>query len=189
MKSELHFDTTITLTDLYPNVSAFETAERSSNGSVRAHPEPVSAFDVPGALQGIRTLFTAFHHFRPVDAKRILVDACAKRRAIAIFEPFERSLKMALIMGLAGPPMMMFRTAKIGRMSFRRFALTYLLPLAPAIATWDGVVSSLRSYTVAELRELASSAGSGDYEWVAGAVPYATSFGPLTLTYLVGVPT
>lgn len=189
MASELGFGTAITLTDLYPNHLAFGKAERGSNGTVRAWREPVSAFDVPDDLRGIRTLFTAFHHFRPADAARILVDARVKRRGIAIFEPFERTRRMALILGVGTPLVSMIRTPKLGPMSLARFALTYLLPIAPAIATWDGIVSALRSYTVPELDEMASSAGSEDYRWEAGQVPYATSVGPLALTYLVGVPT
>ena len=96
---------------------------------------------------------------------------------------------MALIAGLTGPFIAMLRTPKIGPMSFSRFTLTYLLPVAPAVVAWDGVVSSLRSYTVAELREMASSVGSDDYEWEAGQVSYPTSFAHFSFTYLIGVPT
>jgi hypothetical protein len=148
----------------------------------------VSAFDVPSSLRGIRTLFTAFHHFRPGDAVRILADARAKRQAVAIFEPFERSIKMALLLGLLGPPIMLYRTPKVGPMSIGRFALTFLLPLAPAIAAWDGFVSSLRSYSVAELQEMAAAAGSDGFAWDTGRVTYDTEYGPMALTYLVGVP-
>lgn len=188
MESDLKFETSVTLTDLYPNLAAFEAIERDSRGRVRICRESVSAFDVPPALGGIRTLFTAFHHFRPADATLILRDARVKRRAIAIFEPFERSLRLALVLGLAGVPALIWRTPKIGPMSWRRFTLTYVLPLAPAIGAWDGVVSTFRSYTVNELRALAASAGSDDYSWEAGQVPLPTALGSFALTYLIGVP-
>ncbi len=188
MRAESNYPTTVTLTDLYPNVAAFERAERESNGSICAHPGPVSAFDVPPTLVGIRTLFTAFHHFRPDDARRILLDARLKRCGIAIFEPFERSPRIARILGLAGIARGLLLTPEVGRMSFGRFVLTYLLPVAPVVLAWDGVVSALRSYTVAELRELADSVGGDDFVWEAGQVPVATPVGPMPLTYLVGLP-
>lgn len=97
-------------------------------------------------------------------------DARSKRRAIAIFEPFERTLEMALLLGIVGPPGMMFRTHKIGPLTWPRYVVSYVLPIAPLIATWDGVVSTLRAYTVEELRELAVAAGSSGYAWEAGRV-------------------
>jgi hypothetical protein len=186
MQAELGFETGSTLTDLYPNAAAF--AAIASSGRARPWHEPVSAFDMPPTLTGIRTLFTAFHHFRPEDAIRILADARSKRRAIAIFEPFERTLRMTLLLGIVGPPGMVFRTHKIGPLTWPRFVLSYVLPIAPLIATWDGVVSTLRAYTVEELRELAVAAGSSGYAWEAGRVTYDSSCGVMALTYLIGVP-
>lgn len=188
LKTEMNFETAVTLTDLYPNAAAFEHAESSSGGKVRSHSEPVSALDVPAHLTGVRTLFTAFHHFRPDEATRILMDARVKRRAITIFEPFERSLVMACLLGIAGILCGLFFTPKLGRMSLSRFALTYLAPVAPMVTAWDGVVSALRSYTVSELLELASHAGDCDFIWEAGQVPVPTPIGSLPLTYLVGLP-
>lgn len=188
LRTEMGVDATITLTDLYPNVAAFRRAQALSNGRVRACFEPVSAFDVPAPLKGLRTLFTAFHHFRPADARRVLQDAVAKGQGIAILEPFERSLGIACLLGLAGIIRGLTLTPRLGRMTPGRFALTYLLPIAPAIVAWDGVVSSLRSYTVAELRSLASSVSPAGFTWEAGQVPVATPDGPISLTYLVGLP-
>jgi len=187
LHEEMNFETTVILTDLYPNVTAFEQAELSSKGDVKIYREPLSAFDVPPSLTGMRTLFTAFHHFRPSDAKRILIDARAKRRGIAIFEPFNRSFRMAYNMGIGGIKRGFLLTPKVGRMSFKRFSAAYLLPVAPMIFAWDGVVSSLRSYTVPELRNLASFAEADDFIWEAGQVP-TTPDGSMPLTYLVGLP-
>jgi len=189
MRTESNFPTMVTLTDLYPNLAAFERAERESDGSVGAHRGPVSAYDVPPELGGIRTLFTAFHHFRPDDARRILLDARSKRCGIAIFEPFERSFRMARILGIAGIARGLLLTPKVGRMSIGRFVLTYVVPVGPAVVAWDGVVSALRSYTVPELRDLAASVEGDDFAWEAGQVPVATPVGPMPLTYLVGLPT
>jgi hypothetical protein len=202
----MSFETTVTLTDLYPNIAAFEEAESNQNGGIRACREPVSAFDVPPDLDGIRTLFTAFHHFRPADARRILQDAASKRRGIAVFEPFERTLRMAASLGIASIVLSPLLTPGIGRMSLGRFVLTYLVPLAPAVAAWDGFVSSLRSYTVPELRDLAASVSAEGFTWEAGQMDLAASVSAegftweagqmpvsilrmqMPLTYLIGLP-
>lgn len=113
-------------------------------------------------------MFTEFHHFHQEDARRILLDARTKRRGIAIFEPFERSLRMARILGLAGIVRGLLFTPRVGRMSAARFVVTYTVP---------------------ELRDLAGSVGGDDFAWEAGQVPVVTPVGPMPLTYLVGHPT
>jgi hypothetical protein len=188
LQADMHFAATVTLTDLYPNVAAFRRAQASSNGNVRACFESVSAFDVPSHLGGLRTLFTAFHHFHPADARRVLQDAVAKEQGIAVFEPFDRSLRMAAFLGWAGIVRGLALTPRLGPMTPGRFVLTYLLPVAPAVVAWDGVVSSLRSYTVSELRGLAASVMADHFTWDAGQIRVTTPGGAISLTYLVGLP-
>src|SRR5262245_9719783 len=55
-----------------------------------------------------------------------------------------------------------------------------------AIVLWDGVVSCLRTYSPAELRELTNGLGAGDYLWESGEEKYARSLIPVT--YLIGYP-
>ena len=42
--------------------------------------------NVPESLNGFRTLFSSFHHFRPEQARAILANAMEKKQAIAVFE-------------------------------------------------------------------------------------------------------
>ena len=72
----------VTLTDKYPNLKTFESIRSASNGLIDYARESIDARDVPAALAGMRTLFTAFHHFKDEDARAILGDAFAKRRCI-----------------------------------------------------------------------------------------------------------
>jgi hypothetical protein len=76
----------VELSDLFPNVRAFKAQQERSGGRLDYREEPVDVTDVPAALDGVRTLFNAFHHFPPETAASILEDAVRKRRAIAIFE-------------------------------------------------------------------------------------------------------
>jgi hypothetical protein len=47
---------------------------------------------------GVRTMFSAFHHFLPDAAKAILKDAFDRRRAICIFESGSGTLSAAVAM-------------------------------------------------------------------------------------------
>src|ERR1043166_1308225 len=51
----------------------------------------VDARAVPPELDGFRTIFTAFHHFRPAEARAILADAVARKQGIGIFEIARRA--------------------------------------------------------------------------------------------------
>jgi hypothetical protein len=177
----------ILLTDLYPNREVMGAIERSSRGAVRCRYEPVSACDVPAELGGVRTMFNAFHHFAPTDARRVLEDAVCKRAPFASFELLARS---ALVVALA--PLAIFIralviTPRIGRMTAARLALTYLIPAAPFVAAWDGAVSCMRMYTVDELRELTRGLGGDAYSWEAGEIALSSRMLP-PITYLIGMP-
>ncbi|MFK7798225.1 MAG: hypothetical protein AB8E82_12280 [Aureispira sp.] len=80
----------IVLTDYYPNLAAFERTRQLAN-NVEYIPNAVDVRKVPDYLQGFRTQFLSFHHFRPVDAQKILQNAVDKRASIGIFEGQDRS--------------------------------------------------------------------------------------------------
>lgn len=174
---------TATLTDLFPNLPAFERAASESNGAIDYIGTAVDARAVPRNLTGLRTLFNGFHHFRPADATAILADAVRANEPIAIFEFSRRSLGTVIPI-LLMPLFVWLSTPFMRPMTWRRVLFTYPLPLVPLTCLWDGMVSQLRAYTIDELRDLGRAAGSMD--WRAGAVPIARGSG--RLTYLVGAP-
>jgi hypothetical protein len=171
-----------TLTDLFPNAPAFKEIAEASGGLISYQPEPVDARRVPLPLTGLRTIFNGFHHFEPADAKAVLHAAAAARQPIAIFEMSERSIRTLpvvltpLFVWLVTPWMRPFR--------WSRLLWTYPLPLVPLTCLWDGIVSQLRAYTPAELREMCR--GSAPMTWEAGQIPVAKGRG--RLTYLIGFP-
>jgi hypothetical protein len=83
-------DVTVCLTDKYPNTAALAKVAEKVPG-VRFETDSVSAVEVPERLTGFRTVFTAFHHFRPADARAILASAVRDRQGIAIFEAASRT--------------------------------------------------------------------------------------------------
>ncbi len=187
LAAKMAFPVYVTLTDLYPNVSAFRRIEAESGGRVRCRYDSISVLDVPPDLRGIRTLFTALHHFRPPDARRILEDAVAKGVGVAVFEPLERTSRVVFLVGLASVIQSLVLTPKIGNVSLARFLLTYVFPLCPMIAAWDSVVSALRTYSIEELRNLTKGLDRG-FSWEIQRIEVPTRFGPMPLTYLIGLP-
>ena len=176
----------VVLSDLYPNVEALGRVREETDGRVRFHPDGVDATNVPVELDGVRTMFNAFHHFPPHLAQRILADAVAKRRAIAIFEGGGRRA-----LGLVGIPLQIpllaLFTPFVRPFRWSRIALTYLLPLIPALVVFDGTMSFLRLYLEEDLRELIRSVpGHDTYEWEIGSERVAGL--PIGPQYLVGTP-
>jgi len=170
-----HVGVPILLTDLYPHTNGVS--------SCPFHPEPVDARAVPEGLDGFRTLFTSFHHFRPEEARAILTDAVQRRQGIAIFEaarraPWELAVVAFTWLGalLAAPFIRPWR--------WSRLFWNYLPPVLPLLGTFDGIVSCLRAYSSAELAELVR--GLDSYEWEIGEMRGGWS--PLRGTYLLGVP-
>lgn len=176
----------VLLTDRYPNPAALAglPAAALRSGRLRYHPGPVDVLAPPPELDGLRTLFTALHHFPPPAASAILADAVRRRAPIAVFEATQRTLASALAT-LASPLIVLLVTPFIRPFRWSRLLLTYLLPAVPLMVLWDGLVSCLRSYTVAELRALAAAApGSASYEWQIGVA----RGGAAPIIYLIGLP-
>jgi hypothetical protein len=169
-----------TMTDLFPNLAAFEKIAAASGGLVSYEREPVDARRVPPRLAGLRTIFNGFHHFRPADAKAVLHAAANARQPIAIFEMSERSVRTLPV--LLTPLFVWIATPFMRPFTFARFFWTYLIPLVPFTCLWDGIVSQLRAYTVEELLGLTD--GSAPMRWEAGQIPIAKGRG--RMTYLIG---
>ena len=176
----------VCLTDKYPNIEAFGRSSQLTSQAITHHPESVDARRVPDELTGFRTMFTAFHHFRPEQARAVLGDAVLQRRGIAIFEATQRSA-LALLLTLLAPLMVLIMTPLIRPFRWSRLLWTYLIPLVPLVTLFDGLVSCFRTYTVQELHDLTTGLGTNDYLWDIGMLKGKST--PIPITYLIGVPT
>jgi hypothetical protein len=183
VEARLGYGPTVVLTDLFPNRAAFARAAERSAVPILAEPEPIDARHVPERLDGVRTVFDAFHHFRPEDARGILRDAAERRRPILIVEATERSVPALLGMLLFVPLLVLVLTPLVRPLSGWRLLLTYVLPLAPLLILFDGLVSCLRSYTETELRALTHGLETETYRFYIGRK--ATRGG--RLTYVLGI--
>jgi hypothetical protein len=173
------FDITVMLTDLYPDTQC----PRRTDPAIRYWPVPVDAAAVPPEFTGIRTLFAAFHHFRPVQARRILQDALQARRSICVFEATSRS-PLPIATTLLIPLLVLLLTPRVRPLSWQQFLFTYLVPILPLLIFWDGLVSQLRTYSTAELTEMTSHLPAQDYRWEIGTLHAAGL--PVGVPYLIG---
>jgi hypothetical protein len=169
----------VTLTDKHPNLAACKRIGGLGLEQLSYVPEAVDATAVPAALSGFRTIFTAFHHFRPDQARAVIADAVAKRQPIGIFEFTSRTAKTSLAM-LSSPLGVWLLTPR-RHTSWQVLVFTYMIPVIPVIVAIDGIVSCLRTYTVDELRSMATAP---DYEWHTGLEKGHNS----SVTYLIGIP-
>ncbi len=175
----------IYLTDLHQNVAASQRAQALSSGKIKCYPEAVNALRVPPELVGFRTLFTSFHHFKPAEARAILRDAVASRSGIGIFEGTQR--RPSAMLGMLLTPLLVWLVTPLLRpFSWARLLWTYLLPVVPLVALFDGLVSCWRTYTVAELTEFTAELSRSGYEWEVGEAQAKGWRAPVT--YLIGYP-
>lgn len=172
------------LTDKYPNLDALRRARSRGGDRLHFHAEPVDAMRMPPELDGFRTMFTAFHHFPPAAARAILHDAVRNRQGIGIFETTQRSVRSVLATALS-PLLVLLATPWIRPFRWSRLFWTYVVPVVPLVVLFDGIVSCLRTYSVAELEELVDGLGAGEYVWQAGV---AAGRVPVPITYLIGSP-
>src|SRR3954447_23013510 len=79
-----------TLTDKYPNLPAFRYLSALHPSGILYLANSVDATEVPRDLEGLRTMFNAFHHFAPQSARRVLRCGVEAGQPIGICEIPER---------------------------------------------------------------------------------------------------
>jgi hypothetical protein len=172
------------LTDLYPNAAGLR-ALAGASPRIRFEEKPVDATAVPRELDGFRTLFNAFHHFRPEQARRILADAAAARQPIAVFELVSRQ-PFVLASMLFAPLLAAISMFLLRPLRWDWIALSWLVPVIPLFVLWDGFVSCLRVYSPEELEGLVQGLGAPDYRWEIGRIRLGAA--PAHASYLIGMP-
>ena len=188
-------DATLVLTDRFPSASAAARVAARADAGLRYHDGPVDAFAVPAELRGVRTMYSALHHFRPADVQRLIADAVAARAPLAFFDvaaaPALRKVPGFLVPLAMIPNLILlfvltlFLVPLVRPVRASRLFFTYLVPLIPLVYAWDGTVSALRAYRADEVLALARAVpGADGYEWEAGTA----GKGPRAVLYLTGRP-
>ncbi len=178
----------VTLTDLYPNLTAAARINAQVGTGVRYQMTPVDAGDVGREMTGVRTMICSLHHMPPDVAKRILGDAFQKKQPLVILEISDNSppiflwwlaIPFGVISALLLTPFV--RPLSVGQIIF-----TYVIPILPLLIAWDGAVSNARTYTSRDLQELIRDLHAPDYQWEVGGLK-KTGY-PGAMQYLLGLP-
>jgi len=173
------------MSDKYPNIEPYELLKNNSTGGLDYLKESVDVMHVPNYLKGIRTLFSAFHHFRPKQAKEILKDALQNNTPICIFEGAGKTVLDFFGILIFTPIIFFFITPFIKPFKLSRILFTYLIPIVPITTVWDGLVSILRMHTPVDMLKMANEINAPGYVWKADEIK--GKFGN-SVMYLVGYP-
>jgi hypothetical protein len=148
------------LTDLHPRPELWARLARdpAHAGAIDFVDAPVDATRVPEALAAgrARAVINVLHHFPPPVVAALLADAARSSRGIFVAECFDRDPAGFLSMTVPGLPALLANPVLSERDRWAKVVLTWLTPAAVLISLWDGLVSTLRIHTPAELAALAA---------------------------------
>ncbi len=172
------------LTDIVPRIKTWQyLSQHTTNLSYAA--DPVDATNVPLQLKGFRTIFSGIHHFDPAGVQKILSNATKAGEGIAIFDGGDKNVWMVLLILVIHPLAVLVLTPFIAPFRWSRIFFTYLVPLIPAGAVWDGIISIRNLYNSDQLMNFAAKVDFQNYIWKWGKV--RNRFG-LGITFLIGIP-
>src|SRR4051794_4964770 len=80
------------LTDKFPNIETYKHLQNKSSGKINFDSRSIDATNVPADLKGVRTMFSAVHHFQPTQVKSVLKNAVDNNAPIAIFDGGDKSV-------------------------------------------------------------------------------------------------
>jgi len=179
-------DVSFTLTDLYPNLDAANEIARTGTPGLTYRTTPVDATQLGSELAGARTMDCSLHHMRPQLARKILADAQHSRQPFCAYEISDNS-PPAWLWWLAIPVnflVVLLLTPFVRPFRWQQFVFTYLIPLLPLFIAWDGSVSNVRTYTLADMEELVADLQGPGYMWETGALEGRAG----KKLYLLGIP-
>jgi hypothetical protein len=166
----------VKLTDRFP-------ANFKDRISITYQQKPLNVMNDSSPEPGVRTMFTAIHHFDEEAVVKVLQKMTATGDPVAIFDGADRNIATLLAIPLLQPFLFTVFTPFIKPFRWSRLGYTYLLPLIPIMTIWDGMVSVYRLYNHSELARLAMRARP-EYDWKSGVVRNRFGFG---ITFLTGV--
>ena len=160
------------LSDLFPNLTALARVAARHPGQIEFVRTPVDATNVPPEVdQPARMVISAFHHFPPELARKLLADSVAKGRPIFILEAFPRQLRRLVSILPVMAAAIFVNPFVSGHDRLLKILFTFVIPVIPLAGFSDAVVSILRIHSEGELRALAESLG-GSFAWEYHEVPF-----------------
>jgi hypothetical protein len=142
---------TLVVCDLNPDDVLYEELERKYPGRVAALRESVD-FSMPRRWpEGTLLVLSAtLHHIPSHQRPAVLAALLRSADAVLIFEPLRKTLTSAAFVLLALVPALLVPALHLHRPGrWRRIFWCWLLPVAPWMFLWDGLVSCWRQWTCA----------------------------------------
>jgi hypothetical protein len=147
--------TRIVACDNRPDRRTFEDLARRFPGRVEVRHEPVD-FSKWHAWpdRSLLVLSGCFHHLPPDARLPALRNLTSSGAGVMVCEPLRKSLLSMAYVPLSIIPALLLPLLLLGRPGrLRRMLWCWLLPVAPVLFVWDGLVSCLRMWSRREWRE------------------------------------
>lgn len=160
LNSNMHV--TVVLTDKYPNSYLANSLgsgllQNKNAAKIAYDKRSIDARNVPSDLKGLRTMFSALHHFSKKELHDVFADAINKRQSLAFFDSGDKNFLMVLLIIIFHPLAFIFFTPFIRPFRFSRILFTYIIPVIPIFTIWDGFVSVLHLHKKCSLKEVLST--------------------------------
>lgn len=147
----------VAATDLYPNFTAWELV-RKSYPNFSYETRPFNALQEHQGGPCLYTMFTAFHHFDDAQALDLIATKVTDSSELMIFEMTPRDHVISYIYGPVVIPFLMLSSLVVRRWDWRKVLISLIIPIVPVMVVFDGLMSAFRTYTQAELVDLARQA-------------------------------
>ncbi|MCL6502550.1 MAG: class I SAM-dependent methyltransferase [Pirellulales bacterium] len=147
--------------DNNPDVPAYEALARRFGPHVRPIYEPIDLAEPrQWGPDSLLVLSATLHHIPHSARSEVLRNLCHSGNGVLVFEPLRRTIWSMLYVLLSIVPALVVPLRFAGRAGrLRRVLWCWLLPVAPLLFCWDGIVSCLRQWTRIEWDRAAAEAG------------------------------
>ena len=138
--------------DRNPSLADYAALAEKFPGKIHAIQESVN-FAVPRRWEPgtLLVLSATLHHIPSADRPRVIASLTESAEHVAVFEPLRKSILSILFVFLSTVPALLLPALFIQRSGqLRRILWCWILPLAPLMFWWDGIVSCLRQWTEAQ---------------------------------------
>jgi hypothetical protein len=157
------------LTDLQPQLEAWQAARAELPDDIDFVAAPVDGTAIAHEVAGgrARMIVNVFHHFPPVLAQAMLRDAVADSAGVFIAEAWERNPLRFFGFVPVGLPALLANPLLTRRDRMTKLLLTFATPAVLVASLWDGLVSTMRVYSRADLEAMVAPLGDR-FEWTWG---------------------
>lgn len=174
----------LVLSDLFPNHVGFSRFKKAYPQWVDALEEPVDALAAPVAEDQALMMLEGLHHFTPEQLRKMFRHAETHSRGFVAFETTRRKWANIGMVMLTAPTTILIAAFLVRPFRLKNLLWGLLIPVVPALLVIDGILSNLRSYTLAEFRDLVGE-GTDDFAWEVDEVVVQRAMG-LKAIYVIG---